>query len=346
MAETTNKATGITPTFAQAPKTSQEPIVDFKAIQPATSGTDAFGVTRLGVTAQEEVNKEKSDAASRTSEFQPEPDVETFTHTEDDVVFETAMMRPASQHGMTTILQPRPSTYIPNSQMLYAMLQSCDLHMSNTKKWFDNAQGWNPLLSRLYIGVLHVVQTLRAMRSPRTISMDQLRFLNQFEASYHPNHLWIPGPLVPWFTALSVIKPTTGDLVGTVSPAYLSPPGWSPRRHLMAGEDYVKYVPNIPGMMDLYHQIMATRAANNFPAWTPAHPPALQHVGRFFGADMDDTDLWRTFTTTPGLRLALPGDHKIWEPSYHQRASFDMPTPLRENLARIPTRGVRSFVWI
>ncbi|GAU89581.1 hypothetical protein RvY_02116 [Ramazzottius varieornatus] len=64
----------------------------------------------------------------------------------------------------------------------------CDRHMSNAKKWSDNAHGWNPIRSRLHNGVLHMVQILPAMRLARIATAQQLRFLNSHSTIRDPTY--------------------------------------------------------------------------------------------------------------------------------------------------------------
>lgn len=63
---------------------------------------------------------------------------------------------------------------------------------------------WNPLISRIYYGILFYIQTMRCMQHVGVMSTQVYCFLKNFLESNPPETLPIAGPLVPVFKALTV----------------------------------------------------------------------------------------------------------------------------------------------
>lgn len=152
----------------------------------------------------------------KASQFAPRPLTTSHQNTGESSLSDD-MLETVSAYTMMSILHHKTATFTPSSNAMYVVLTQMDKTMSTTKRWLDNSFGWIPPYSRLYYGILFIIQTLRAQRDAGTLGLETLPMLQTFEQYYNPGNLLIAGPLVPIFKAISTSK-VDADLYGNVAP--------------------------------------------------------------------------------------------------------------------------------
>lgn len=147
-----------------------------------------------------------------------------------------------------TVQKKAISTYVPSFIALAVVINQMNFTMAYTHRFLQSAPAWSPFITPLYIGILFIIQTLRAQREVGDISADELWLLEGFERMYDLRSLLIPGPLVPYFQALAAFSGPFEHL-GDVCPRL-------PTTYPTATDYYCfanglgKLLPNIPLYMD------------------------------------------------------------------------------------------------
>jgi len=205
-----------------------------------------------------------------------------------------------------------------------------DKTMSTTKRWLDNSFGWIPSYSRLYYGVLFIIQILRAQRDAGTLDFDTLQLLQTFETYFAPGNLLIAGPLVPIFKGLATSK-IDSDLFGNVAPRLpkdvkLSKNGVQVPTVL---DDNTKYhlpaIPAIfdeictaiqlgPGNQDVYSQILV-----------------LGSTAGAFGTAFTDQSPATDYVNWPGIYPAIPLTNTVVDNFHTCAPSYSFPTGMPNN---------------
>ncbi|QED42867.1 ORF1 [Ambrosia cryptic virus 2] len=147
----------------------------------------------------------------------------------------------AAAHPMRTVQRRTPSQFIPDSQMLFHALSVCDRLMVSTERFTKSCPAWIPIVSQLYISLLWNTHILRVIVNAGygehfTTTLDLLiRILRLDECV-------IPGPLVPFFQAISAISGPY-DWMGDVLPCYpLASQLWNPDTR-GPRERYARFIP-------------------------------------------------------------------------------------------------------
>lgn len=162
------------------------------------------------------------------------------------------MLQCVSAHTMTSLVHHETANFTPSAHAMYMVLAQMDKTMSTTKRWLDNSFGWIPSYSRLYYGVLFIIQTLRAQRDAGTLALDTVMLLKTFEEYFTPGNLLIAGPLVPIFKAISTSK-VDADLFGNVAPRLPEKPNLSANGVQIPtpiDENIKHHIPAIPALFD------------------------------------------------------------------------------------------------
>jgi len=183
--------------------------------------------------------------------FAPRATIGSASHRSDEPLSED-MLSAVSGNSMTTMLHTEVATFIPNSQAMYIILSDMDRNMSQTKRWLDNSYGWIPQYSKLYFGVLLIVQTLRAQRDGNNLSFQMINLLDTFERTFSLGNILIPGPLVPVFKSISCSR-IDNDIYGNVCPSLPDTPSMSTNGVIIPtpSSDLVKWhIPAIPAIFD------------------------------------------------------------------------------------------------
>jgi hypothetical protein len=317
-------STEVNPTAIDAPAPQQPAPVG----NPITV-TDAAS-RDLRAEKESEVRADKAAAEKKLSRFMPRrvnterigprselPDIETL-------IFKSAVNFPFRQESYRQV-----STFVPNSQAMYAVISYMDDLMAASKRWTDNCMGWVPPFSQAYFGVLFYFQVLRAMSSVSLTSLDQEHALTAFLRLYPTNELWIPGPLVPFFKALSAFRPTEDDLFGSVSPTLPRAPGWSRANNFVIAGDSNLCLPNVACLLERLRSII--NGANGLNVNLTANA-ALSDFGfnRLFDGPQRTAHMWNATVpdnadnhiqfSTPGMQYVLGGNLLLWKGAL---ASFD-----------------------
>lgn len=258
--------------------------------------------------------------------FTPRPLTTSAPKTGEDSLSDD-MLQSVSSHSMTSLVHHEVCCYTPSAHSMYYVLSQMDKTMSTTKRWLDNSFGWIPSYSRLYYGVLFIIQTLRAQRDAGTLKFDTLQLLQTFETYFAPGNLLIAGPLVPIFKGLATSK-IDSDLFGNVAPrlpesVQLSTNGVQVPTPV---DDNIKYhlpaIPAIfdeictaqhlgPGNQDVNQQILINgSAAGAFGTAFTAQSPATDYVN------------W------PGMYPAIPLTTSVVDSFFTCSPSYSFPIPM------------------
>lgn len=200
---------------------------------------------------------------SKTSVFQPR----TLTHSSPSTGESSKsddMLQTVAAYTMTSIPHHSTATYTPSCHGMYYTLSEMDRTMSITRRWLDNSFGWIPHYSRLYYGVMFIIQILRSQRDSGNLDFSTLIMLDAFERYFNPGNQLIAGPLVPHFKALATSK-IDSDLYGNVAPVLPSVPGIDNFSPIPRPTDtnIFHHLPAIPAIFDEICTLITLSVGNN-----------------------------------------------------------------------------------
>lgn len=218
------------------------------------------------------------------------------------------ILLPFMRYPLQGKTRPEVSTFIPSPYMMYYIVHLMDDVIRKNTYFRRQQDAWHPFVSRLYFGIIFMIQTLRAQVKSSKAPPAHVRFLKKFLLDYPPEQLAVPGPLVTLFESLAAAKPTS-SLEGFVTPVLPSVFGPIHARTLIDyNQDNIQQLllPNIPVLLGFLGTITSAQAnavpdysqvatfndtaartlnghvfnANN---WTPAeraalHTPGLLHL--------------------------------------------------------------------
>jgi hypothetical protein len=164
---------------------------------------------------------------------------------------------------ISTILRKEPSTFVPNAHVLFCTLSQMDDLMAMNRTWSTKEVRWCPLLSRIYVGVLFYIQTFRVMRIAGIASAEVKQILRDFESEFDYSNVPIPGPLVPFFKALSASQPPYEEY-GVVSPFIPRDIGCTDATGHSLKEPLCYLLPNLAGMFNSYANVLRADQGNAF----------------------------------------------------------------------------------
>ena len=200
------------------------------------------------------------------------------------------------------------SSFIPCCIQMYRIVHAMDSLIAQNQNLLKQTRFWHPLISRLYHGLLFIIQTLRAMEYSKLISASQRKFLHQFLSHYPPDVLIVAGPLLPIFKALSctrsalnafnLISPYLPDELGTENLA----------NSLISDETDSYMIPQIPLIMSMINDLKLSNDPNFAATWNPlpALPAEGQHtvaLGYQFQHANDPAVMWAL--AAPGIAYPL-----------------------------------------
>jgi hypothetical protein len=168
-------------------------------------------------------------------------------------------LRLVANLGYYTEQQLQTSMYVPTCITLFYMLYELDLHMVNSYRFLQSAPDWHPLISQIYISVLVYVQIFRAQREAGFIDPECLAFLRDFEVTYDLRNLHIPGPLVPFFQALT-LSSGPFEWIGDICPGFQVTSLPLGRNHFALRRDAMLLLPNIALAIDQLQWLFAQPA--------------------------------------------------------------------------------------
>ncbi|AZT88603.1 coat protein [Gaeumannomyces tritici partitivirus 1] len=247
--------------------------------------------------------------------------------------YESYILKAAANNPLSDVDYPAVSTFVPNSAVLFYVLAFMDQLMSSTKRWFDNSAGWAPPISQMYISVLFYYQVMRAQHAAGNASGDMVQFLILFEQIFPLSELWIPGPLVAAFRALSAFRPDQNDLFGGVTPALPNQPGWSANRgHSLA--DHVRlFLPNISFMLSRLRDVADLSVTGITDAEWLNHTNGPNHIESLNGHAAAHNANYDAMVTSPSLKFALSGERFLWRNAHARFAFMQVPARLNANAA-------------
>jgi len=153
------------------------------------------------------------------------------------------------------------STLVPSAQFMYSVIYTMDRLVKNDKQFSQSTPQWMPLYTRLYYGILFIIQTLRCMSVNRLTDVDQDCVLQRFLEAYPLNRLSIAGPLLPFFKALTSCQaPKPG--FGVIVP-YIPHDLGADQASGHALRSYVRHL--LPNLVGIFRGITNSRAVGQDP---------------------------------------------------------------------------------
>jgi hypothetical protein len=265
---------------------------DTVALTAAPRQTDASASDPVGSrNVVAEARRELTDASSSAAEPRTPAPPKTFTRASDRSAANATRLVFGSNpfHLRTRFVD---NAFFPNFLHLFMMLSLADRKMSATDKFVRVAEFWTPLVSRIYVSVLLIIQVLLAMKSAGRLSHDNETFVNWFVSTFPLNTLPVPGFLVNSLQCISNVAvaatnyrshcPELPELVPT-----------QPRRLFMICNNLAMRLPNIP--------VLINQLAAHYATVNVANPvPTPDTVGRWnaFGQTVFATALTGAPTST------------------------------------------------
>lgn len=128
-----------------------------------------------------------------------------------------ALLSIAAANPYFTVLRREENTFVPSAVHMFYMLGICDMLMANTSRFTQSSPGWLPIVSQLYISILWLVQITRIRVELRYGSPKENDLYRNLCDILQVQDLLIPGPLVPFFAALSASS-AAFDWIGDFMP--------------------------------------------------------------------------------------------------------------------------------
>jgi hypothetical protein len=245
--------------------------------------------------------------------------------------YETIILKAAANNPMADVDYPAVSTYHPNLALLFFVLHMLDQLMASTKRWLDNSAGWAPPISQMYVALLAYVQIARAQHAAGDAPHDMILFLQTFERIFPLSELWIPGPLVAAFRALSAFRPDENDLFGGVTPSLPASPGWSAAHdHSVNGNQFYG-LPNIAFFISRLRDICAIAASGVTDAEWLNHTNGPLFIESLCGHPLTAANAG--YAAAPGIKFAYSADRDLWRRANARLAALQIPARLNANTA-------------
>lgn len=137
------------------------------------------------------------------------------TSTDAQAIFELAALCP-----LRTVQRDSPNTYIPDCQMMFHVLGICDQLMVPTERFTQSTPAWLPIVSQIYVSTLWITHIMK-VQSNAGIGSRFRSLLSDLIDGLHLNECMIPGPLVPFFQAVTATNghyDWSGDIVPVFPP--------------------------------------------------------------------------------------------------------------------------------
>jgi hypothetical protein len=260
--------------------------------------------------------------------------------------FETLILKTAVNNPLSVFDRPGVSTFVPNSTVIFFVLNYMDFLMASTKRWIDNCMGWVPPYSQMYISVLLYVQTMRAMEAAGHVApgSEISNVLLAFNNLYPLSELWIPGPLVNAFRSISAFWPDASDRFGNVTPVLPANPGWSRARSGRLADNLELFLPNVSVFISRLRSVCATATTANMTETVFAgHVAGPNHVREIFGIDADSAaqvpPAVRALARTPGAGYVAAGNLQLWQNAAARLNMMNVPTELDVTTALFDERN-------
>jgi len=109
------------------------------------------------------------------------------------------------------------SKFVPSAFNMYYIIHLMDDVIRKNGYFKRQQDAWHPFVSRLYFGIIFIIQTVRAEISAGVASKARKNFYTKFARDYPPDTLPVPGPLATLFECLTHCHPSS-SLAATVTP--------------------------------------------------------------------------------------------------------------------------------
>lgn len=292
------------------------------ALSPSTTASTTVN-TASGSNAGKKARPEKD---LSEQDAQPRQDVESAS----DIL---SLVRDISLPRRVTFVH---NTFVPNTSGLFFTLSLMDKMLAKTFKARRAHQLMNPYAHNLYFAILVSIQVARCMKYANILDKEEdLSFLETFLDNFPVEKLAIPGPLLPYFKALTTFKPQNEQYT-RVSPAF---PLNSIDCHT-AGDQVREnrsgpIFPNVPIAVSLYNSFKTAVAAGADSTWHSAHWPFTLDA-----TNTDDPQHYAAALTIGGFSFAADRNwdtipaHNLNSPSSRVRPVLprDYYTNLRDNI--------------
>lgn len=176
------------------------------------------------------------------------------------------ILTPYLRTPLEGIPRPTVSFYTPNAHMMYYLVHIMDETIRRNTNFRKQQDDWFPLISRIYFGVIFIIQSLRAQNAVSKLPTIQRNFLNKFLKDYPPESLPLPGPLVTLFESLTPTKPAN-QLNAFISPKVPEPLGPNNASMLINNDQahcHQLILPNIPLLIG-FTNLITTAPAQAIP---------------------------------------------------------------------------------
>jgi hypothetical protein len=245
--------------------------------------------------------------------------------------YETLLLKGAVNHPLADAVYPAISTYTPNMTAFFYILHIMDHLMCSTKRWYDNSFGWAPPISQMYFSVLIYYQIMKAMHAAGNASGEMIQFIITFEQLFSTSELWIPGPLVAAFRALSAFRPDANDLFGGVTVHIPNNPGHT-RANTYTLQHQLEYLlPNINHFISRLRRISAAAVATTTDAEFASRTDGPLYVDNYC-----HTAAAQHFTTSPGSRFSYGGTRLLWVNASNYLDILGIPVELNATVNAAP----------
>jgi len=96
------------------------------------------------------------------------------------------------------------SSFVPSADAMFVVIDEMDEQMAQTRRFYETQMTWHPLVTQLYIGILWIMATIRVQIENGQADTYLVQFYTWFSTTFPLSSLTIPGPLVPFFQALTI----------------------------------------------------------------------------------------------------------------------------------------------
>jgi hypothetical protein len=172
-----------------------------------------------------------------------------------------ALLELAAALPMHTDQRRSVNTFVPDANHLFTVLSHMDSMMNSTHRFTQSAPAWLPIVSHLYVSFLWITQILTVSVNSgygveySTLLHDLLEILRVDEAL-------VPGPLVPFFSALAAVNGPfewIGDVVAFLPTAER----YWPTADRSPVASFLRSVPNPFLFLDQLAHLATVAAPNN-----------------------------------------------------------------------------------
>jgi len=261
------------------------------------------------------------------------------------------------------------STFVPNLSALFAVLFEMDKFATKKFKVRRALLSYSPAHNILWFSFLVNLQVARCLAYAQKLSdPDDIDTLETLIQTFPPEKLHIPGPLLPFFKALTTYK-VQNELYGRVSPAFPMP--WL---HFVGNNNNVTnnnagpVFPHFPVIVDLirhYHTDLSTvdekKLADKFSKFYPFELADTSDPSKGFKASIElgghtydkDPSKWddnaAAVICNPALRYRPPYNKDLVSNLKDVLEDYSMPTPNQASTTNNCLKDilcVQSVAWI